>query len=153
MENMTLHSFRVNSIYPKNFIQIGLMVSEILRLTPKMDAILILPEWPISLYRIFLLMILLQPELVGIFQFDPTCLDQQKSLSTKIMLPDNQYEFLPLFRFLLSILLSPEIIIMTRVHTGTIDYRERTLLKKTFNSSWTRSENDFNEFISFPLSL
>ena len=40
VENMPLHSFRVNSIYPQSFIQIGLMVSEILRITPKMDAIL-----------------------------------------------------------------------------------------------------------------
>ena len=33
VENMTLHSFRVNSIYPLSFIQIGLRVSEISRLS------------------------------------------------------------------------------------------------------------------------
>ena len=31
VENMTLHSFRVNSIYPQSFIQIGLRVFEILQ--------------------------------------------------------------------------------------------------------------------------
>ena len=40
-----------------------------------------------------------------------------------------------------------------KVHLTYNFYREHTLLKNTFNSSWTRSENDFNEFISFPLSL
>ena len=40
VENMTMHSFRVNSIHPQSFIQIGILVSEILGNTPKMNAIL-----------------------------------------------------------------------------------------------------------------
>ena len=39
VENTTVHGFRVNSIHPKNFIQIGPRVSEILQITPKMNAI------------------------------------------------------------------------------------------------------------------
>ena len=38
---MTMHSFRVNSIHPQSFIPIGLLVSEILGNTPKMNAILL----------------------------------------------------------------------------------------------------------------
>ena len=44
VENTTVHGFRVNSIHPKNFIQIGPRMSEILQITPKMNAILILHE-------------------------------------------------------------------------------------------------------------
>ena len=40
VENMTLHNFRVNSIHPQSFIQIGRRVSEILKVPPKMNAIL-----------------------------------------------------------------------------------------------------------------
>jgi len=40
VENMTMHNFRVNSINPQSFIQIGILVSEILGNTPKMNAIL-----------------------------------------------------------------------------------------------------------------
>ena len=39
VENMTMHSFRVNSIYPQSFIRIGPRVSEIIQPTPKMNAI------------------------------------------------------------------------------------------------------------------
>ena len=39
VENMTMHSFRVNSIYPQSFIQIGPRVSEITLPTPKMNAV------------------------------------------------------------------------------------------------------------------
>jgi len=41
VENMTMHNFRVNSINPQSFIQIGILVSEILGNTPKMNAILV----------------------------------------------------------------------------------------------------------------
>ena len=40
VKNMTMHNFRVNSIHPQSFIQIGILVSEILGNTPKMNAIL-----------------------------------------------------------------------------------------------------------------
>ena len=39
VENMTLHNVRVNSIHPQSFIQIGPLVSEILRCTPKMSSL------------------------------------------------------------------------------------------------------------------
>ena len=38
--NMTMHIFRVNCIHPQSFIQIGILVSEILGNTTKMNAIL-----------------------------------------------------------------------------------------------------------------
>ena len=41
VENMTLHNFRVNSIYPQSVIPIGSRVSEILEVPPKMNAILV----------------------------------------------------------------------------------------------------------------
>ena len=37
---MTLHNIKLNSIYPQSFIQIGPRVSEILKVSPKMNAIL-----------------------------------------------------------------------------------------------------------------
>ena len=37
---MTMHIFRVNCIHPQSFIQIGILVSEILGNTTKMDVIL-----------------------------------------------------------------------------------------------------------------
>ena len=43
VETMTLHNVRVNSIYSQSFIQIGPLVSEILRCTPKMNPILFNP--------------------------------------------------------------------------------------------------------------
>ena len=39
VENMTMHGFRVNSIHSQSFIPIGLLVSEIIGNTPKMNAI------------------------------------------------------------------------------------------------------------------
>ena len=36
---MTLHNIRLNSIYSQSFIQIDLRVSEILKVSPKMNAI------------------------------------------------------------------------------------------------------------------
>ena len=38
---MSLHNLKVNSIYPQSFIPIGPRVSEILQITPKMNAILV----------------------------------------------------------------------------------------------------------------
>ena len=39
VENMTMHNLMVNSIHPQSFIQIGMLVSEILGNTPKMNTI------------------------------------------------------------------------------------------------------------------
>ena len=39
---MTLHNIKLNSIYPQSFIQIGPRVSEILKVSPKMNAILVI---------------------------------------------------------------------------------------------------------------
>jgi len=44
VENMTMHSFRVNSIHSQSFIQIGPRVFEIIQPTPKMNAILGMPQ-------------------------------------------------------------------------------------------------------------
>jgi len=52
---MTLHNVRVNSIYSQSFIQIGPLVSEILRCTPKMNPILLDRYHTITEYTFLLL--------------------------------------------------------------------------------------------------
>ena len=56
VENMTMHSFRVNSIYPQSFIQIGPRVSEIIQPTPKMNAIIV---WVLGILKVFMCVCLL----------------------------------------------------------------------------------------------